>query len=96
MSEHYYDRSDIFETSFQKVGFHSFKPESSSLILPTSNFSTYETVSTSGTYGLVQLRSRVRRTGTGTEWQGKNYDMKAPNLYTNTLLLNPQNKRKTP
>ena len=57
MSEHYYDRSDIFETSFQKVGFHSFKPESSSLILTTSNFSNYKTASQVPTDSF-----RIRRT----------------------------------
>ena len=92
MSEHYYDRSDIFETSFQKVGWFfqigKFITYSYHIKLQRSRNRL------SGTYGPVQGAADSPLTGEGKNRQSN--DMKAPNLYTNTLLLNPQNKRKTP
>lgn len=92
MSEHYYDRSDIFETSFQKVGWYF---QSGKLITYSYHIKFQRSRNRlSGTYGPVQGASDSPRTGEGKNRQSN--DMKAQNLYTNTLLLNPQNKRKTP
>ena len=67
----------------------SSKAESSSLIPTTLNFSAHENA-----YQVPPDPFRGPRTGEGKNRQSN--DMKAPNLYRNTLLLNPQNKRKTP
>ena len=68
----------------------SSKSESSSLIPTTSNFSAHETAYQVPTdpfrdptvRGLMKVRTDKLTI--------------TPNLYINTLLLNPQNKRKTP